>query len=85
VIVHCDVDHQKGKDKNHGNREVFGIWLQEYRPGWKDILSVQRMRALVVLKPRARGGAVRVQEGISASVVARGDLAVERKKSRRSA
>ena len=68
MIVHRDVDSQKGKDKKHDNREVFGIWLQEYRPGWEDLLPVQRLRALVVLRSRYRGEAVRVQEGIPASV-----------------
>jgi hypothetical protein len=68
VIVHRDVDSQKGKDKKHDNREVFGIWLQEYGPGWEDLLPVQRLRALVVLRSRYRGEAVRVQEGICASV-----------------
>jgi hypothetical protein len=68
VSVHGDVDPQKGKDKKYGKREVFGIWLQEHIPGWEGVLSMQRLRALVVFNPRARGGAVRVQEGIPASV-----------------
>ena len=72
VIVHRDVDPQKGRDKKHGKREVFGIWLQEHISGREGVLSMQRLRALVVFNPRARGGAVRVQEGISTSLAGGG-------------
>jgi len=68
VIVHRDVDSQKGKDKKHDNREVFGIWLQNTDQGGRIFYQCSACGRWWCSESRYRGEAVRVQEGICASV-----------------
>jgi len=56
------------KDSNNVISELFSIRLQEYGPGWEDLLPMQCLRAMVVFGSCARRKAVRLQEGLPASV-----------------
>ena len=63
ALACCDGHRGVGrsrKDSNNVISELFGVGLQEYGPGWKGLLSVQRLRALVVFGSCARREAVRM-------------------------